>query len=449
MPNIQPLSCMQEPAPVGAGRFQRTTLRLAVAAALASIAPLAAAQTVPELKGQLEAVQKRLTELEQKQQATAPANVVTGGDIPGSFKLPGSDTSVKIGGYIKLDTVFSSRSAGANSDGDQLLTPQLIPVGPGAGSNERRQVTLHARESRLNVLTSTPTRWGALTTLLEGDFFGAAGNETVSNSHGFRLRHAYGTLGSFSAGQFWSNFMNTAALPEVLDFAGPVGNLFIRQAQLRWTEKFASGEWAISLESPESIFATPGTATTFRADDDRSPDIVGSVRFNTSAGNYWLGAIARNIRIDSAAAPAAVEDKWGGGLAFSGMIPIGRDDVRFLVYGGNAIGRYNAPGFYVDGVLDAAGNLSLPDVVGGYAAYRHFWSSSVRSTLVVSASRADHPSGAFGGINKSDNSIHANLIWTPWKAVDVGAELIHAKREVESGATGSLNRVQLSAKYAF
>ncbi len=421
-------------------------LRLALAAALTGVAPLAAAQTVQELKAQLEALQRRISELEQKQQAAAPANVVTGGDIPGSFKLPGSDTSVKIGGYIKLDAVFSSRSAGANSDGDQLLTPQLIPVGPGAGDNERRQVTMHARESRLNVLASTPTRWGALSTLLEGDFFGAAGNETVSNSHGFRLRHAYGTLGSFSAGQFWSNFMNTAALPELLDFAGPVGNLFIRQAQVRWTEKFAGGEWALSLENPESLFATPGTAAATRADDDRVPDVVGSLRFNAGAGKYWVGGIARNIRIDS---PAAAQDKWGGGLAFSGTIPIGRDDLRFLVYGGNAIGRYNAPGFYVDGILDGAGNLSLPDVVGGYAAYRHFWTPALRSTLVVSASRADHPTGAFGGINKSDSSVHANVIWTPWKSVDVGAELIHARREIESGATGSLNRLQLSAKHAF
>lgn len=444
MPNTQPLSCTQEPASGGAGRLQRTTLRLAVAAALASIAPLAAAQTVPELKAQLEAVQKRLAELERKQQATAPANVVTGGDIPGSFKLPGSDTSVKLGGYIKLDTVFSSRSAGVNSQGDQLLSAGLIPVGPGAGDNERRQVTIHARQTRANLFTSTPTRWGPLTTLLEGDFFGADGTETVSNSHGFRLRHAYGSLGSLSAGQFWTNFMNVAMLPDTVDFGGSTASLFIRQAQLRWTEKFATGEWAVSLENPESAIATPGTATAFRADDDRVPDIVGSVKF----GNFWLAAIARNIRIDSAAAPAADQDEWGGGLAFAGKIPIGRDDVRFLVYGGNAIGRYRA-GLFVDGVLDSAGQLSLPDVVGGLVAYRHLWNASLRSNLVLSATRADLPSGSFGGLTESANSLHANLIWAPWKAVELGAEFIHAKREVESGNSGSLNRVQLFAKYDF
>jgi len=34
-----------------------------------------------------------------------------------------------------------------------------------------------------------------MTTYIEGDFFGADGNESVTNSNGFRIRHAYGTLG--------------------------------------------------------------------------------------------------------------------------------------------------------------------------------------------------------------------------------------------------------------
>lgn len=409
---------------VAARRLQRSTLCLGLGAALATLAPLAAAQTTSQ--------------------------VVTGGDIPGSFKLPGSDTSVKIGGYLKLDAIYSSKSAGVNSVGDQLLTPQLIPVGPGAGDNERNQIKLHARETRLNVITSTPTQSGALTTLLEGDFFGADGNESISNSHGFRLRHAYGTLGGFSAGQFWTNFMNVPALPETLDFNGPVGNLFVRQAQLRWTQKFAGGEWAVSAENPESVFAVAGTGTTFRADDDRFPDLVGRVSFAAGGGRYWVAVLARNIRVDSAAAPAAVEDKWGGGLAVSGAIPVtGKDDLRFMAYAGDGIGRYNVPGFYVDGVLDAAGGLSLPTIFGGYVAYRHFWTPTLRSTLVLSASEADNPAQTFGTLNKSDRSVHLNLISSLARTVDVGVEYIYGQREIQNGQSGSLNRVQLSAKYAF
>jgi len=66
----------------------------------------------------------------------------------------------------------------------------------------------------------------------------------VSNSHGFRLRHAYGTLGNFLAGQTWTNFMNPSSLPETLDFGGPVGQIFDRQAQVRWTQSFGASAGA-------------------------------------------------------------------------------------------------------------------------------------------------------------------------------------------------------------
>lgn len=242
--------------------------------------------------------------------AQAPAGPVTGGDTPGSFKLPGSDTSVRIGGFLKLDAVFSSRSAGVNNQGDQLLTPQTIPVGPGAGDNERKQLTLHARESRLNVGTSTPTKHGALVTFVEGDFFGSPGNESVSNSNDFRLRHAYGSLGGLLAGQTWTTFMHVPGLPETVNFGGTVGEIFVRQAMVRWTQKVGTGDWAVALENPEAVVALPGTATTFRADDDRFPDIAGRVTFDVGAAKLWAGALVRNIRVDSAAAPASDDDMW-------------------------------------------------------------------------------------------------------------------------------------------
>ena len=76
---------------------------------------------------------------------------------------------------------------------------------------------------------------------MEGDFFGAAGNESVSNSNGLRVRHAYGTLGGLLAGQTWTTFSDVAAYPETVDFGGPVGVIFARQAQVRWTQPFTGG----------------------------------------------------------------------------------------------------------------------------------------------------------------------------------------------------------------
>ena len=369
---------------------------------------------------------------------------------PLAFKAPGSETTVTIGGYIKLDAIWSSRSAGVGSVGDQELNPSLIPVGPTAGEHKKGQVTLHARQTRLSLGTSTPTSYGPLTTYIEGDFFGAAGDETASNSNGFRIRHAVGTLGHLTAGQTWTNVFNEQAYPELVDFGGNVGEIFVRQAQVRWTDKFASGEWSVSAENPESLLAVPGKATLFRSDSDHVPDLTGRVKFSSGGGVYTAGVLLRQIHVDSAAAPAANAGKLGGALAFSGIVPVGaQDDLRLDLNVGNAIGRYQVVGFLPDGYVDANGNLRLATQASGYAAYRHVWTTGLRSTLALAAATSSPPSDTAAGVNKSDRSLHANLIWSPVAAVNLGVEFIHARREVVGGDHGSLNRIQLAAQYSF
>ena len=82
-----------------------------------------------ELRAQLDALQKKVAELEAARgtPVATPTNVVTGGDTKGSFKLPGSNTSVTIGGYAKLDAIWSSRSVGTDNAADQFLSPATIP----------------------------------------------------------------------------------------------------------------------------------------------------------------------------------------------------------------------------------------------------------------------------------------------------------------------------------
>ncbi len=405
--------------------FKAKTLAVAIAIGLGGTATAARADELQDLKTQIEALQKKVGELEikqettEKKQAALPDNVVTGGATKGSFKLPGSNTSVTVGGYVKLDAVFSNPSAGVDTKADLSLDPTAIAVGPTAF-----------------------------------DFYGADGNESVSNSHGFRLRHAYGTLGNLLAGQTWTNFMNPASLPDTLDFGGPVGQIFDRQAQVRWTQPFGGsgsitrGQWSVGLENPETVVQIPGGAS-FRADDDRFPDITGQVVFNTSIGKISVHGLMREIRIDSATAPAAVSQKWGGAVSVAGVIPaVGRDDFRFTASAGNAIGRYSN-GFFPDGVVGSDGQIRLPKQWGGFAAYRHYWFDQLRSNLVLSMASENNPAGAPANTNKSTTSAHANLIWSPVANADLGIEYIYAERKTEDGLRGHLNRLQASAKYAF
>jgi hypothetical protein len=366
-----------------------------------------------------------------------------------SFRAPGSDTTVTVGGYVKLDGIWSDCSAGVDSVGDQMLNINLVPVGPTACQHKKDQVTFHARQSRLSLGTSTPTSYGEMTTYIEGDFFGTDGNESSTNSNGFRIRHAYGSLGKLSGGQYWTNFFNEQAYVETLDFGGPVGEIFIRQAQLRWTEKFAKGDWSVSAENPESVIAVRGSGTTVRADSDHAPDFTARVRAGAGGAVYSAGALLRNVHVDSAALNAN-SGKWGGAVALTGIVPAGgRDDLRFNLNAGNAIGRYQNGAFFPDGYLDAQGGMHLARQTSGYAAFRHFWTPALRSTVEYSAATSNPPAGTAAGINKSDRSEHVNLIWSPIPAVNLGAEYIHAQRTVVGGDSGTLNRIQLSTQYSF
>jgi len=431
----------------------------AVAASSSAVSIAAGADSPEELRHQIDVLSQKVLELDRKQQnaereqAEAARNTVTAGASKGSFKLPGSNTSVTLGGYVKLDAVYTNPSAGVGSTADLFLQPSAIPVGPGAGDNERNQVKFGARESRVFAKTSTPTSWGDLVTYVEGDFYGADGNESVSNSNGLRLRHAYGSLGPLLGGQTWTNFMYVPSLPETVDFGGPAGQIFDRQAQIRWTQPFdargalAGGRWSVALENPESVVTVPGGAS-FRADDDHFPDITGQVQFDTSKGRIAVLGLLRQVRADSNS-PAVKDQAWGGAISVAGVVPtVGKDDVRFTVSAGNAIGRY-ANGFFSDGVVVSDGQVRLAKQWLWYAAYRHFWTDTLRSNVVLSNANAGNPTGTPATTNRSTQSAHVNLIWSPVTSTDFGVEYIAANRRTEDGQSGHLSRLQVSAKYSF
>jgi len=428
---------------------------LVIAAAMCGAATEARAESMQDLKAQVDVLTRKIADMEQRQSisssappAAAAASAVTAGATKGSFKLPGSDTSVTFGGYAKLDMVFSNPSAGVGSTADLELEAPNIPVGPNAKTGERNQVKLGARQSRVFAGTSTPTSWGALTTYVEGDFYGAAGTESVSNSNGLRVRHAFGTLGGLLAGQTWTTFSDVDAYPETVDFGGPVGTIFARQAQVRWTQPFSGGQWSVALENPETVATSPN-GVQFRADDDRLPDLAGIVRFKTALGNYSIAAVARELRVDSVSSPNSRDQKLGTAVGVNGVVPfIHSDDVRFSAYYGNGIGRYSI-GFLADALLDANGHVVLPNQWLATVAYRHFWSPTMRSTLALSGVGASNPAETAGSVNRSSQSAHLNLIWSPVAQTNFGLEYIHARREVQSGDAGTLNRLQASAQYFF
>ncbi len=285
------------------------SLALAATCGLAAAPAMAGEESIAELKATIEALKQTVQRLEDKmvclerhQIETAKSdtqqNVKMGNNpkMAGNLALP-AGTTMSLYGYVKLDAVYSDVSAGSGGAGNQLFLPGQIPVGEQADNDGN--LVFHARQSRLGIKTSTPTAWGKLKTRFEGDFFGTGGNQTVSNSYGFRLRHAYGQLGNLLAGQTWSTFMNAGALPETIDFGGPAASIFIRQAQLRWTQPFAMGNWQIAIENPETTLASLDADAPTRPDGDLFPDTVARINLNTDYGHFTAAAMLRQFREDN------------------------------------------------------------------------------------------------------------------------------------------------------
>src|SRR2546425_13297934 len=89
------------------GSKHRAWSALALAVSLTGADAAARADTLSDLKEQTEALRRKVNELEDAQRKPAPTGVVTGGDIPGSFRLPGSTTSIKLGGVVQFDARYS------------------------------------------------------------------------------------------------------------------------------------------------------------------------------------------------------------------------------------------------------------------------------------------------------------------------------------------------------
>lgn len=353
---------------------------------------------------------------------------------------------LRFGGYVKLDAMASDFQRADPPAGDLVRDFYLPGAIPTAGPGEGAKVDFSARQTRIWAAASAKVDGHAVHAKIEGDFqaLPGGGDGRTTNPSNFALRRAYITVDGWTFGQDWSTFQNVAALPETADYLGPTeGTVFVRQALARYTR----GPLSVALENPESTITPFGGGTRIVADDNALPDLVARLDVKRTFGEFALSALARRISIRQ----GALDDSAvGWGVSASGRLKIGaRDELKFMATTGEGLGRYVGLNFANDAVVDATGALRAIPVTAGFVAYRHAWTSTLRSTLTYSGQVVDNPAAAGPAANHSAQSLHANLVWTPLSGLDVGAEYTFGRRELESGASGALDRVQAFAKYGF
>ena len=359
--------------------------------------------------------------------------------FPGYFRLPGTSTLMRIGGYAKTSFIYDLKPAG-NTD---LFIPASIPIPEAASINNS---TISVRATRVNLDFLVPTKSGdSYRFFLEMDFFG-------TNSTTPRLRHAYGQAKNFLVGQTFSNFMDPDAGADTLDDQGPNGQVSIRNPQFRYTVLVSKmTTFSVSAEKPTSdvLFMTPD----FNAEQNTpAPDGTLKLRREMESGHLQLSALFRDVAVFLP--DGRHEGVFGWGFNFAGATRLwGKDTIVYQAAYGNGIERYinDTSGLGEDAAVGSLQNphiQALP-VVATYGALQHFWAERLRSSAIYSFVQVQNTEAQLGSVYHQGNYTGGNIIWNPFGSLSVGGEFLYGWRDNKDGSTGNAPRFQFSAKYNF
>jgi hypothetical protein len=290
----------------------------------------ASADELSDLRADQDLLSQRIDQLAQTstvQLMTPPPGPAApgGGSFPRSFMIPGTDTSIRVGGFVDETIDYFLQNGPANGNpsttveingnlGAQPLDVhgQVVP-GYGPGGYVVPVQTAHSRgngifqqtpsDSRLNVETRTPTAWGESRTFVEIDFKGCSTfscNQLNSVSDNLlpRLRYAYGTLGGLMAGQANSNFRDSDAEPELLALDGPpgmAGPIRIPQLRYTWNNPIGTGVLSVSAEAPETDVITP--AGKISSDGSAQVSVGGTFVYASNATPGNVACVANGVSI--------------------------------------------------------------------------------------------------------------------------------------------------------
>ena len=358
-----------------------------------------------------------------QQTTTTPAK-----PTPKGMQWQSGDYTWKLGGYIKVDVIHDFDDIGSTDSFD----PRTIPTSGSMGDDGRTRI--HARQTRFNLDVQGPTSVGPFRAFAEGDFF--------SDQNGFRMRHAYGTVGPVLGGQTWSTFMDENAMPETLDFESPVAFPLIRQAQVRWTNELGDGNyWAVALEDPDSDVIPP--AGVAGETEEPLPDLNARIHLKNSRGHVQLGLFGGMARFDPDVGSS--DDVWLWGLNFSTKLATyGKDSAILQATYGDGVARYRGG---TTAAPDASGDLEAIEVLGLMGSYEHHWSEEYRSTAGYSWGEGDLPAGSPATGTEEVGYGFVNLIWQFTNRAWAGIEYLYGSRGTFDDEDGHANRVQLALRF--
>ncbi len=421
-------------------------------------------QTVEQLKSQISSVEDS-----QKKESTVVTGVATGERIAAAMasvpaaRKPQDDgnkgeSTFAIYGFVMLDAGYQFKQADPNWF-DTVRPVKLPAFRDQFAPNGNTYFSV--RQSRFGAKSSTPTKYGELTTKFEFELFGTGADAGQTT---FRLRHAYGELGQFGAGQTWSVFVDPDVFPNTNEYWGPNGIAWFRNVQFRWMPIKGRNSLTIAAERPGASADLGRASDRIELQGVRPrfafPDLTANVRFERGWGHFQAAGVVRHMKwIDT------VDDNFdlggsatGAGLGLTSVVNFGeKDKGKFSFVYGHGIQNYmNDAPVDVGIALTHSTNprtpikgVALP--MTAYMAYLdHTWNKRFTSSIGYSMLDISNSEGQLPDAFRRGHYASGNLLFYPVDNVMIGSEVIWGRREnFLDGFSSEDVHVQFSFKYNF
>jgi hypothetical protein len=384
---------------------------------------------------------------------------VTRGLFPGSFLVPGTNTSFRFRGFVRLTGLYDFNPIGSRDD----FVTNTIPVPQQSGQNNN----FSARYSRIGLDTWTPTpifEWN-VHTFIEGDFFNGPAQAVGGGGNPFRLRFAFIDFGYFRVGQQNTVFMDGNAFPMTVDFAGPRGLANLRRPSVRATVPLCDKlYWAIGVEQPFSDITTNGLGTNVQD----VPDFATHLRYESDFGHVQLSSVFRSIGFRPTEGETTRRMGWG--LSASTVFhpwallicsnpvrkdnPTGLERSRVLLQYtfGWGIGRYiqDTAGQGLDAQVDPkTGAFDTIFATGWSASYEHWFTERWLSNLTYSEDFVGNTPGQPGRTYIGAKYLAASVWYVPIRNMSLGVEYLWGLRKDLNEQDGMANRLNALIQYNF
>ena len=369
---------------------------------------------------------------------------------------PKGTKTFEVDGVLQADYVQDFKRVDKNWE--DTLRPSRIPTQKGQfGSDVHASVS--ARQSGFGFNAGTPVAGHELHARFYFDLFGSGNSEGETTFH---LEHAYAEWWQWLAGRTDSVFMDADIIPNIIDFWGPPGMVYVRNAQIRWTPiQTDRHRFAIAIEKPQDDI-DPGQIRVFDPalgenlqSDEKVPDLTAQFRLTGERGHVQVAGLLRRVGVETLGTPnnEPKRGKLGAGINVTAAIKLSASEVELLL--GAVYGRGIAS-YLNDGGTDLApsGTPNAPVAsavpLWGLTAYcNHRWSKTWTSSIGYGRTQVDNRSLQEGDAFRFGEYSSVNLLWNPDESLMMGTEVLLGRREDKDGRHGNDVRVQFSVRYSF